>query len=331
MVKKNKKNNVPNNAPKEKKEKTKKKSTTKNRNIYALSTDIFHSDDSFSTTSHGWNKKLCDDLVVLIQKINSFPMQEKCLKDPLNNSWILYLNNVTLEDKIKPTYLKGYFHSTVDGLRTDVLNLETNKIKPNPKEKGDNEIQTTCFALRFSDGLFLLGDYGANLVKPSKISDYLTTFAKKLGTVNNMNQIALNYLVSKDFLEKLNSFKKLNTLELTIDTTQISGNEDAISSLNEETQKTNQKNITLVLKQKDKLGLIPDGVYNWVSDTIKNHTVTQGKIKGSPNPGNPNEIKLGGINEKYPKSFELDDKGEVLTEDLFNSLIKILGDRAKLQ
>lgn len=319
---------------KEKKEKyeSKEKPKLKQRHIYAFSTDVFLSNKDFSQINHGWNKETSKALILLLNKIKDLPFDEKLLKGPNDNPWTMYLESIVLEDSVSPTYLKGFFYSTKDGLRTKLLNSDTNEISDNPKKPGQNEMRTTCFALRFEDGLFLLGDYGDNVVTSTKISEYLANFLDKFKNDLNLSiqQIQLHNLISKEFLEKLNSFKKLNQLELTIDTTQINGTDDAISTLNNETQIINQGKLVLRLEKKDKTGLSFEGLRNWVSSIMQKHPVIQGKIKGRPTPGSPRELRLKGINEKYLRSFGVDSYGEVLMEPLYDSIVKILLARSKI-
>jgi len=305
---------------------------TKNRNIYALSTDIFHSTPDHSQTKYGWNASLCQDFITLFLEIVKMPMKDKLMK-PVDNAWTMYLESFTLDDALAPRYAKGYFLSTVDTLKTKLFNSETSEIKDNPKEKADNELQTTCFTFRFSDGLFLLADYGENVVKPNKLADYLNNFIEK-STVplkNRLTQISFQYLIAKGFLDKLNTFNKLNSLELTIDTVGITGTDDAIAILNKETQKINQKSITLVLKQHDKSGLSVAELKTWATNIFKNHHILEGRIRGRSTPGNPNNLRLSGINEKYQKSFSLNEQNrDVLIEPLFSYIISIIDVRSQI-
>lgn len=305
------------------------KQKTKQRSVYAFKTTI----DKFVSNGvqFGWGADSVNDLIELLQTITALPLEEKCLKDTNYAEWTMYLEKFEVDNIENPTYLKGYFYSTKDGLRTSLQNFDTGQIKTNPKEPGDNEIRTTCFAFRAKDGLFLLADYYDNVVTSSRISDYFNLFFKSLRNDLNVEQISFENLVSKEFLEKLNSFERINSLEITVDTTRRKDEiDDAISTINEELADLNQGKVTLVIQRADKYGLVKEGISTWVSDKLNKHTIIQGRIIGKPHPGNPRIASLKGVNEKYEQRFSVNMEGEVLLEPMFDFIISIINNRPKL-
>jgi hypothetical protein len=306
----------------------------KNRNIYVYSMNFLKDTESSSTTNGNWDEKNCTILKKVLQLIKDLPEKERIKKGPAEDPWTLYLNMFQENDSPIPSYLYGYFSSTENGLRTDLLNNITLEITENPKEEGQNELKSTCFSFRFKDGMFLLGEYEGNIATYKRISEYLNEFLQRFKDEGKIEtdivSINLYNILSKDFLEKINSFDRLNQLQLTIDTTQVSGNDDAVADLSNETRTINAGKLTLILARRDSVGLIPAQVKDWVSNIMRRHPVIQGTIKGHPFPGNRNELRLQGINEKFKRTFETNPQGDVIIGQVYDSFAKINDDHSKL-
>lgn len=297
------------------------KKKQKQRTVYAFKTTLYLTNDDHTTTEFGWDAA---KVKKLMQEIIALPELRRRSVEP--GEWSMHLEKCEI-DPLKPNIMTGYFHSTKQGLRTKVQHLETGDVKDNPKPPGYNEIRTTCFAFRFTDGLFLLADYGDNVASTARISQYLTSFGKTLCPDMNLSGIQFDHLISKEFLEKLNSFQRINTLEIVIDAKAEQGTDDAIATLNEELSDIQQGKIQLILQRGDNPSLSAKGIYDWFKNKMKKHVILQGKIKGKPSPGHPKELRLTGMEEKYPQKFPIDKEEEVLTEPLFEFIIKIAEER----
>jgi len=298
------------------------KSKKKQRTIYAFKTVLFLSNDDKSSTEFGWDAEKIKNLMGMLIKL---PELNRRSVDP-NSEWSMQLEKCEI-DPLKPNIIFGYFHSTKQGLRTKVQHIETGDTKDNPKLPGYNEIRTTCFTLRLTDGLFLLADYGDNVASTARIARYLTQFGKELCPEINLSGIQFDNLISKDFLDKLNSFQRINTLEILIDSKSELKTDDAIGTLQEELSDVKQGKIQIILQRGDNPTLSSKGVYDWVKNKMKKHIILQGKIKGKPSPGNPKELRLTGMEEKYQNKFPTDRDEEVLTEPLFEFIIKLAEER----
>lgn len=306
------------------------KEKTKSRTIYSYETIIY--EQKKDQVDMGWNTTSSESLIKLISGIMSLNKEQRMKKDPTYFEWTMHLEKFELDNKTNPKYITGYFHSTKEGIRTNLQNIETGEVKPNPKGPNENEIRTTCFAFRIKDGLFLLGSYSDNVATYKRIADYLTSFATTSFSHLNIIQVSFNTLISKEFLEKINAFERINFLELTVDTTvKTSGTKDAISILDEELEEVNQGKIEFIISRKDANGLDSTKLGRWIQRKINKHHIIKGTLRGKPAPGGRPELRLQGMDERVSARFPVDKENEVLNEHLFQYIINIIETRSTLK
>lgn len=302
------------------------KTQTKSRTLYSYKSSMYLRDPKNDELFLKWSP---DKLTTLFDDILKLPFDKRTLSDTVNQEWTLTFEGYRYDNDISPRFILGTFSSTKNGLRTKLLNEQTKTIKPNPKAPGENEIRTTCFGMRISDGLFILATYSDNVANPLRITGYLADFAKL--TKSPIVSISFDHLISNEFIDSLNSFERINKFMVSIDTTELMDKtKDAFSVINEETAKMNHGKINLELIRKDIKGLSAKEILQFWKNNTKRHHILQGTVKGKPSPGHPKELRFLGINEKHNDRFPIDNEGEVLSEHLFRCIINIMDSRKTL-
>ena len=312
------------------------KPKTKNRNFYVYALEAITDSKNLSPVNYGWDKKHCADIRKLIKLIHDLERKDKILKGPKDDPWTLSLD--TCQDESNhpiAEYLYGYFLSTENGLRTKLLNNITLEEEDNKKAPGQNEEKKTGFSLRFNDGMFLLGEYAANIAKQKNVVTYLNYFLnlfKDDGSIHtDIIELRLVHIIYQGFLDKFNIFERVNKIEIAIDLPMPNTDRhDAFSTLANDLEGSNVKQVTLILSKKDNSGLIPEKIKHFASDVAAAYHLEKGKISGQPIPGCQNEVSLKGINERFPRQLLIDNEGEVLVGKLYEVLENLNENRPKI-
>jgi hypothetical protein len=311
----------------------------KSRTIYAHET-LFYRYDADAETNEveaGWKSKTSSKVICdVFEHIMTLPEEKRTLRD-VNLDWIMYLNDVKFLKKNfdnPEACIKGYFYSTTDGLRTSLIDINTLAKEQNQKKPGQNELRKTHFYIRMSDGLFLLDSYSSNVATNSRIETYILHFAKDILTKNKIIRLSFEKLLSQGFIDKLNNFEVINLAQLRVkigpelkyDKT------DAMGHMQDDAKvvRASQVDITLSYPRTRKEGMLPVPLANLLKKYMNRDGIIAGTIKGKPLPGNQPILKFKGAEEKYSKRFEVDAEGEVLTEVIFEHMLKLSIDREML-
>lgn len=298
----------------------------KKRTIYAFETTIMGS-KSEREVELKWKPEFLEEIFEFIMKLSE---KERVEEKP--GEWFFYLAKYTLDKREKdPTHedcIYGWFESVRIGFRTNLKQLSTMKTRPNPKAPDESEIMRTYFYFRLKDGLLLLDSYGNNVVTYKRVEAYLKNKAPTVFQKHNVYYLSFYHLISKGFLEQLQNFEviRLAQIRLKVSSDAQYDTSDAIGSLQHMSQYTysNYVDITMGRKNARKNGLMVNRLREILNKIIRNNQeVISGTIQGTRNDGGPSTLKLKGIEEKYPKNFEVDGAGEVLSEPIFAFMIDI--------
>lgn len=311
----------------------------KSRTIYAHETKFYRYDDAVENNEVevGWSRKVSPGLLwKVFEHIVTLAEPDRTRKAP-DAEWLMYLDNVEFIKKgfdNPEDCIRGIFYSTSDGLRTALIDINTLTKAKNQKKPGQNELRKTHFYIRMSDGLFLLDNYGGNIVTNARIEAYIAHFANTVLKDNNIIRLSFDTLLSQGFLDKLNNFEVITLahLRVKIGATDIYDKSDALGHMQDEAKvvRASQLEIKIAHPRARKEGLLPIPLAKTLQKFMNREGILSGTIKGKPLLGCQPTLKLKGAEEKYPNRFEVDAEGEVLTDPLFKYIAKISIDRKSL-
>jgi|GEM_PF-6756856 len=303
-------------------------SSTRNRtfSLYATKLSIPGTDSN----NVNWSIEYGQIIYQLLKKIINLPVDKKIYTGDKNDNWTMALEKCELNRTNNPSYIRGYFSCTKDGFHTQLLDNKTFERTPNPKGLTQNEIMRTAFSFRLKDGLFTLGEYKDNIATAKRIATYLNSFIKKFveseELQTDITRISFIHCISEGFLDKINSFDRLNSASITMEVPQlIEENEDSFSTLNHETSGANIGTVTIVLKRKrgDSAGLNISKIKQWITKLTDLYNPIKGELKGCPHVGNTNKLTINGVNKCFKYSLKLGTDGDVLLSELYDKIEQI--------
>jgi hypothetical protein len=238
--------------------------------------------------------------------------------------WFFYLDNVKLTDDGKLIY--GYFKSARIGSRLPLIRRSTFHERENPKYEDEGEKLTSYFAVRLSDGLFLLEKYFQNVITAHRIDNYLESQNKEYLRSNSVQNIIISPLLDPDFLRQLANFKTLSmaSIKVAVERDRY-GQNDAVKFLQETAVpiRANYATLQLGVRQKKKFSLSREKLIDFIRNILADREqILAVKIEGIRE-GEESKIDLKGIEEKYYVRVGTNDWGEVLPEDILNHIIEL--------
>ncbi len=300
---------------------------TRNRSFNIYQTEIkTKKRQSGSLNNFGWTVERCNAIRKLLDLIFALDDSSKTLKGDKNDPWTMRIERLQVVNNENgiPIYLKGYFLCSSNGVHTPLLDNQTLEIKENPKGIHQNETLKTAFSLRFKDGMFIIGEYQGNVASKDHIIKYLNDFLDYFTSNNQLEtdikRIILHHTIKKGFLDKINGFSRLDTIEINIDCPQGPDKENAITTLGNELAGANIGIISLTLKKKSKDGIIISKAKEWLSTIEEKFTLQKGELLGDRGKGKQEPISLNGINERYKYELCTAQNGDVLVSELYDKI-----------
>lgn len=309
---------------------TTKTTKTRNRSFNIYQTEIRIKNRQHNSLNNlGWTSNHCKDIQNLFNLIYNLDDPIKTRRGDENNPWTMRIERLQIvnNENNKPVYLQGYFLCSANGVHTPLLDNQTLELKENPKGMHQNETLKTAFSLRFNDGMFIISEYQGNVATKDRISKYLNYFItyfitnKKLKT--DIKKIILHHKIKKGFLDKINGFSRLDTIEINLDFPQGPNKDNAMNTLGNELTGANIGTISLTLKRKSKEGIIISKAKEWLSTIEESFTLKKGELIGDRGKGKQEPISLNGINERYKYSLYTDEYGDVLVGELYKKIEKL--------
>lgn len=297
------------------------------RTIYAYESRIFSANSAGDQAQIGWEPKMIEEALSFIIGL---PEKERVLTK--NDEWFFHLSNVNIDKRDKdPSFedcIYGWFECVRIGFITDLRQLSTMKTRLNPKRKDESEIRRTYFYFRLRDGLLLLDNYRDNVITPRRLEEYLLNIAETVINKYGVRHITFVPIVSTGFLEELGKFDliRLARIRLKIKPNVEYNTEDGIGAIQKQSAATYANYLDLVLGRKNarKHGLVIEAVKVFLRKILQQQDqVLLGTIEGDRSDGGPKVLKLSGVEEKHKQDFSVDEKGEVLTEQMFGYIIEL--------
>ena len=169
--------------------------------------------------------------------------------------------------------------------------------------------------------MFIIGEYQGNVASKDRIIKYLNHFLNSFTNNDQLEtdikKIVLHHTIKKGFLDKINGFSRLDTIEINIDCPQGPDKENAMTTLGNELTGANIGIISLTLKKKNNDGIIISKAKEWLSTIEEKFTLKKGELIGDMGKGKQEPISLTGINERYKYQLLTDEDGDVLVGELY--------------
>ena len=293
---------------------------TAKRTIYSHETHIQQLAASKELIEIKWSPSIVSEIFEYIMSLDE---RERGEDSP--GEWFFYLGGVRFDMK---GCIYGWFESVRTDIRTDLRRRSTMATRKNPKNEDEGEVRRTHFYFRLSDGLFLLDSFGTGFVTNRRVEEYLASKAKIVFEKHGIQYIQFANLVDKGFLDKLDKFEVLRVAQIKLKVEQKAqyDEEDAIGHLQSQSQEfeANYLNVDIGKSRAKKRGMNVQKVAGFLRQLMKNRSeIISGTIEGIRSDGGSPKLKLKGIEEKYPKTFNTDSNGEVLSEDVINYIMEI--------
>lgn len=134
----------------------------------------------------------------------------------LKENKFCFLETVTINPQDeKTTLISGFFKSSRDNFRPNVLDKKTGQERPNPKNKGESDVDKTHFVIKIdkiNQEVYLFLEYNFHGINTNNIIDYLSHFNSILLKERNEPK---NYTIKHLIIPKNNFLTELESLSRT--------------------------------------------------------------------------------------------------------------------
>lgn len=172
---------------------------TKYRNFYAYQLDLHCLEGTPGVDTIKWNSTIVEEL---LNHINSMTKQQKTLR--FHDSWLMYLEHFSIERN----YFFGRFAYAEYGTTGELVHADDLTTRPNPKHLREGETIYVYFALRKSDGLFLLQSH-IKINRP-RVEEYI----EQLGAITlrryDLTYLQVCTLLDNSFFDNIDALNAVN-------------------------------------------------------------------------------------------------------------------------
>ncbi len=222
--------------------------------------------------------------------------------------------------------INGFFKSSRDNFRPNVLHKSTGLERANPKNKGEGDIEKTHFVMKIDkavDEVYLFLECNGNGINTNNLINYISHFNSLLLTeTKSVKNYSIKHLIipKNDFLMELENLSRANMAEIYISKKILGGN--ALNLSNRTTQLKHDVKLIVSASPKETATEFIVDCFNGFK-TNKNDI---SKIRVYGNDENKNEII---IDTSFMSKIEYvtvdinQDTGEVNSSQLFTGLTQI--------